>query len=162
MEFGAGMPNTSGVRRRVLALALFGLLLACTSPPAASVTLTGTPLPPATPPLVACIDELELEAHKSKTIASLTDVAEALGQYDFAAATLSTRIASSEARAMADAAAPGPDSRIEAHLTRTADALDNAASALADTDVNNATSYISQATNEMQQAVALFDLSMYC
>jgi hypothetical protein len=144
--------------RIIAALVLLTLgLVACGKDDATSATSTVASASP-TP---ACISESELTAHRDSLEQHLMKTTNALLSFNLDAAVTQVRLAASEARAIGDAVAD-VDPTIEAHFSRSADALDSAATSLGDGDISGATSYMKQSLNEVNQGVDALDVSTYC
>jgi hypothetical protein len=155
-SFGGG-----SVRRELSSFLLVGALLLALVSCGADSEPSQSASPSVEPSAAPCIDEAELLQHRDASTKHLLDSVKELRNLDFSAAVTDLRLAASESRAMADEAADVSD-ETSAHLLRAADALDQAGDSLGDRDVDGATSWMSQATNEIEQAVASISLDDYC
>jgi len=108
----------------------------------------------------ACIDKAQFTAGHARVTAQMQHVLSALTEMDIDAAVTATRLAAFEERSMADLFVDYP--AIRSHITRAADATDSAASAMSAREISNATSFVTQASNEMDLASVAEDPGMWC
>jgi hypothetical protein len=113
------------------------------------------------PSPTTCINETDFLEHRDNVTDQIDKLSKALRSYDLSGTVGPLRVASSEVRSMADQIAD-VDPEAQGHFLRSADALDNAATAFSDGDLTNANSYLDQGVNEVRQAVDAVTVSMYC
>jgi hypothetical protein len=138
-------------------LLIMGLLSACGSNGSSQPAGTDSPSPSAAP----CIDSADITNHRLTVGKHLRSSIRALRDFDLSASVTALRLAASETRAMADAT-DSVDEEISTHFLRAADALDEAATSMGEADIDGSTSWISQATNEVEQGVDSISLDQYC
>jgi hypothetical protein len=121
---------------------------------------TASPTPVPTP----CLDFVALGLHRTMFVSDMRAAAVALSSLNIPDTLSALRLASSESRAMADEMQPN-DVTAASHLTRAADAIDASTTALSSFEIADASSWMGQAENEMQQAMGVVNgllPSTYC
>lgn len=98
----------------------------------------------------ACVEESAIRDGIDDAASHLENAASAVGNLNTSRAATELRVAASDARALADLFAE-VDPQIQSTLLRAADALDNAATALSDLDLDSARSYMAQGANDLQR-----------
>ena len=117
-------------------------------PPSPSESASPSPHPSPSP----CVDSTELLARRDSVSRHMDKAIGRLRRFDVPGTAIQVRLAASETRAMADLVGE-IDQEIRDHFLRAADALDNAATALIELDLDQARTYVTQGNNEIRRAV---------